>query len=39
MKKESVRKVFSDVKSNYCLFRLKEKYFVINYPHREILES
>ena len=39
MNNESVRKVFCDVKSNYCLFRLKEKYFVINYPHKEILES
>ena len=32
-----VRKVFSDAKSNYCLLCLKEKYFIINYPHEEIL--
>ena len=32
-----VRKVFCDGKSNYCLLRLQEKYFIINYPHEEIL--
>ena len=32
-----VRKVFSDAISNYCLLCLKEKYFVINYPHDDIL--
>ena len=32
-----VRKVFCDAKSNYCLFCLKEKYFIINYSHEEIL--
>ena len=32
-----VRKMFSDAKINYCLLCLKEKYFIINYPHEEIL--
>ena len=32
-----VRKVFCDAKSSYCLLCLKEKYFIINYPHEEIL--
>ena len=32
-----VRKVFSDVKNNYCLLCLKEKYFINYYPHEEIL--
>ena len=32
-----VRKVFCDAKSNYCLLCLKEKYFIINYLHEEIL--
>ena len=31
-----IRKVFCDAKSNYCLLRLKEKYFIINYPHEDI---
>ena len=31
------RKVFSDAKSSYCLLCLKEKYSIINYPHKEIL--
>ena len=29
--------MFCDAKSNYCLLGLKEKYFIINYPHEEIL--
>ena len=29
--------MFGDAKSNYCLLCLKEKYFIINYPHEEIL--
>ena len=32
-----VRKVFCDAKSNYCLLCLKEKYFIIIYPHEDIL--
>ena len=32
-----VRKVFCDTKSNYCLLCLKEKYFIINYLHKDIL--
>ena len=32
-----VRIVFCDAKSNYCLLCLKEKYFIINYPHADIL--
>ena len=32
-----VRKVFNDAKSNYCLLCLKEEYFIIIYPHEEIL--
>ena len=32
-----VRKVFCDTKINYCLLCLKKKYFIINYPHEEIL--
>ena len=32
-----VRKVFGDAKSSYYLLCLKEKYFIINYPHEEIL--
>ena len=32
-----VRKVFCKAKSNYCLLCLKEKYFIINYPHEDIL--
>ena len=32
-----VRKVFCDAKSNCCLLCLKEKYFIINFPHEEIL--
>ena len=33
-----VKKVFCvDAKSNYCLLCLKENYFIINYPHEEIL--
>ena len=28
--------MFPDAKSNYCLLRLKEKYFIINYPHEDI---
>ena len=32
-----VRKVFCNAKSNYCLLCLKEKYFIVNYPHEEIL--
>ena len=32
-----VRKVFCDAKSNYCVLCLKEKYFIINYPHEDIL--
>lgn len=32
-----VRKVFYDAKSICCLFCLREKYFIINYPHEEIL--
>ena len=31
-----VRKVFCDAKSNYCLLCLKEKYFIVNYPHKDI---
>ena len=34
-----VRKVFCDVKSNYCLLCLKENYFIINYPDEDILLS
>ena len=30
-------KVFCDAKNNYCLLCLKEKYFIINYSHKEIL--
>ena len=29
--------MFCNSKSNYCLLRLKEKYFIINYPPEEIL--
>ena len=32
-----VRKMFSDTKSNHCLFRLKKKYFIYNCSHEEIL--
>ena len=32
-----VRKVYCDAKSNYCLLCLKEKYFIINYSHEDIL--
>ena len=32
-----VRKVFCDEKSNYCLLCLKEKYFIINCHHEDIL--
>ena len=32
-----VRKVFCNAKRNCCLLRLKEKYFIINYPPEEIL--
>ena len=32
-----VRIVFCDAKSSYCLLCLKEKYFIINYPHEDIL--
>ena len=28
--------MFPDGKSSYCLLRLKEKYFIINYPHEDI---
>ena len=31
-----VRNVFYDTKGHYCLLCLKEKYFIINYPHEEI---
>ena len=34
---EIVIKVFCDAKSNYCLLRLKGKYFIIYYPHEDIL--
>ena len=34
---EIIRKVFCDAKINYCLLCLKEKYFIINYPHEDIL--
>ena len=34
-----VRKVFCDVKSNYCLLCLNENYFIINYPDEDILLS
>ena len=29
--------MFCDAKSNYCLLRLKGKYFIIYYPHEDIL--
>ena len=29
--------MFCDVENNYCLLCLKEKYFIINYPHEETL--
>ena len=29
--------MFCHAKSNYCLLCLKEKYFIINYPHKGIL--
>ena len=32
-----VRKLLSDAKSNYYSLCLKEKYFIANYPHEEIL--
>ena len=35
--KESYDEQFYDAKSNYCLFCLKEKYFIINYPQEMIL--
>ena len=34
---KTVRKVFCDGKSNYCLLNLKEKCFIINYPHEDNL--
>ena len=34
-----VRKVFCNAKSNYGLLCLKEKYFIINYFHEEILSN
>ena len=34
---EKLLEMFIDAKSNYCLLCLKEKYFIINYPHKEIL--
>ena len=32
-----VTKVFCNAKSNHCLLCLKEKYFIMNYLHEEIL--
>ena len=32
-----VSKVYCDAKRNYCLLSLKEKYFIINYSHEDIL--
>ena len=32
-----VRKAICDAKSNYCLLCLKEKFFITNYPHENIL--
>ena len=32
-----VRKVFCDVKSNYCLLSFKENFFIINFPHEDNL--
>ena len=32
-----IRKMFCDAKSNYCSLCLKEKYFIINFPHSDIL--
>ena len=29
--------MYCDAKSNYCLLCLKEKYFIINYSHEDIL--
>ena len=29
--------VFYDAKSSYCLLCLKEKYLIINYPHKNFL--
>ena len=29
--------MFCDAKSNYCLLCLNEKYFIINYPRKDIL--
>ena len=37
IERKIVQKVFSDVKSNQCLLCLREKYFIINYSHKEIL--